>query len=66
MGAAPVAPSFDWTFPFSYVGAQDVTITVDLAPFDSVASILRIGLSVTFTIGCIFLSIRLINMWGGD
>lgn len=63
--AAPVAPSFDWTFPLHHVGLTDVTIHIDLAPFDQVAMILRVCLSVTMTIGLIFLSIRLLNMWGG-
>ena len=65
LGAAPVAPSFDWTFPLHHVGLTDVTIHIDLAPFDQVAMILRVCLSVTMTIGLIFLSIRLLNMWGG-
>lgn len=66
MSAPPVAPAFDWVFPLSHVGLSDVTIRIDLAPFDQVAFILRVGLSITFTIGAIFLSIRLLNMWGGD
>lgn len=65
LGAAPVAPSFDWTFSLHHVGLTDVTIHIDLAPFDQVAMILRVCLSVTMTIGLIFLSIRLLNMWGG-
>lgn len=66
LSAAPVAPAFDWTFALSHVGLTDVTIHIDLAPFDQVAYILRVCLSVTMTIGLIFLSIRLLNMWGGD
>lgn len=66
LSAAPVAPAFDWTFALSHVGLHDVTIRVDLAEFDQVAFILRVGLSVTMTIGLVFLSTRLLNMWGGD
>lgn len=66
LSAPPVAPAFDWVFSLHHVGLQDVTIHVDLSPFDSVAMILRVCLSVTMTIGLIFLSIRLLNMWGGD
>lgn len=65
LSAPPVAPAFDWTFALSHVGLHDVTIHIDLADFDQVAFILRVGLSVTMTIGLIFLSTRLLNMWGG-
>lgn len=66
LSAAPVAPAFDWTFALSHVGLHDVTIRVDLVEFDQVAFILRVGLSVTMIIGLVFLSTRLLNMWGGD
>lgn len=64
MSAPPQAPAFDWVFHFSPLGIDDVTIHIDLSDFDSVALVLRVCLSVSMSIGLIFLSIRLLNMWG--
>lgn len=57
--ASPSAPSFTWDFN---VLGRHYYFTVDLSQFDSVAHVLRLMLNVFFTLGLIFLSIRLVRM----
>lgn len=57
--ADPVAPSFDWTFT-QFDGQKD-TLTIDLAPFDEVAQLLRNMELLLFIIGLAFLTRNLIR-----
>lgn len=59
LAADPVAPSIDWRF---YVpGIVDETITIDLAPYDSVAQILRTLELLLFCVGLAFVTRKIIR-----
>lgn len=52
--AEPEAPCFDWTF-YNPVG-EDITITIDLSVFDTVANILRMMECLLFTVGLVLIT----------
>lgn len=57
LAAEPVAPNFDFSFPYmDENGIQYTEHRIDLSPFNSVASVVRVMFNILFVLGLIILT----------